>query len=153
MVQDRVERGRWAQRNRRLRTLTALVLAAVIAFVFAGTALGASGGGSLGTKAPPKKSKQHSTSPGNPLARRGMWIWELPYVDGGSVPSIIAGAHRYGVGTLMIKSSDGTSFWASQFTRSLVSTLHTAGTQGVRLAVRVRQPPDHRGLHGRRRGA
>jgi peptidoglycan hydrolase-like protein with peptidoglycan-binding domain len=127
MVQDRVERGRWAQHSRRLRNLTALVLAAVIASAFAGSALGASGGGALGTKTPPKKSKDHNSSAGNPLARRGMWIWELPYVDGGSVPSIIAGAHRYGVGTLMIKSSDGTSFWTSQFTRQLVNTLHAAG--------------------------
>ena len=46
-----------------------------------------------------------------------MWIWELPDVDGGNVASIIANAHRYGIGTLMIKSSDGTDLW-SQFNSS-----------------------------------
>jgi hypothetical protein len=62
----------------------------------------------------------------NPLAGRAMWIWELGSVDGGNVSQIIAAAHRYGVGTLMIKSSDGTSPW-SQFSASLVSELHAAG--------------------------
>jgi hypothetical protein len=62
----------------------------------------------------------------NPLAGRAMWIWELPSVDGGNVPQIIATAHRYGVGTLIIKSSDGTSQW-SQFNAPLVTELHAAG--------------------------
>jgi hypothetical protein len=52
-----------------------------------------------------------------------MWIWELPATNGGNLASIIASAHRYGVGTLMIKSSDGTDLW-SQFNSQLVSTLH-----------------------------
>ena len=56
-----------------------------------------------------------------------MWIWELPYVEGGNVSRIIAGARRNGVGTLMIKSSDGITFWSSQFTRQLVAALHRAG--------------------------
>jgi hypothetical protein len=55
-----------------------------------------------------------------------MWIWELPSTDGGSLSSIIADAHRYGVGTLLIKSSDGTDQW-SQFNPQLVSTLHANG--------------------------
>ncbi|HET8980374.1 MAG TPA: peptidoglycan-binding domain-containing protein [Solirubrobacteraceae bacterium] len=62
----------------------------------------------------------------NPLAGRAMWIWEMPAVDGGNVAQIIATAHRYGVGTLMIKSSDGTGFW-SQFNAPLVAELHRAG--------------------------
>jgi hypothetical protein len=62
----------------------------------------------------------------NPLAGRAMWIWELGSVDGGNVANIIATAHRYGVGTLMIKSSDGNTPW-SQFDSSLVSELHASG--------------------------
>lgn len=62
----------------------------------------------------------------NALAGRAMWIWEMPAVDGGNVSQIIATAHRYGIGTLMIKSSDGTSLW-SQFNGPLVTQLHAAG--------------------------
>ncbi|MFZ0091838.1 MAG: peptidoglycan-binding domain-containing protein, partial [Solirubrobacteraceae bacterium] len=63
---------------------------------------------------------------GNPLAGRAMWIWELPDAQGGNVASIIAVAHRYGIGTLLIKSSDGTGL-ESQFNRRLVSALHAGG--------------------------
>ena len=45
----------------------------------------------------------------------------------GDLTSIIATAHQYGVGTLMIKSSDGTTFWSQQFTPQLVATLHAGG--------------------------
>jgi len=62
----------------------------------------------------------------NPLAGRAMWIWVLSDVDGGNVSQIIATAHQYGIGTLMIKSSDGTSAWP-QFNAGLVSELHAAG--------------------------
>ncbi len=64
---------------------------------------------------------------GNPLDGRAMWIWELSAVNGGNVASIIATARRYGVGTLMIKSSDGTTFWSQQFTPQLVAQLHAGG--------------------------
>ena len=62
----------------------------------------------------------------NPLNGRAMWIWELPNADSGNVSSIIADAHRYGVGTLIVKSSDGSSGWP-QFNRTLVSELHAGG--------------------------
>jgi hypothetical protein len=62
----------------------------------------------------------------NPLTGRAMWIWELPSSDGGNLSAIIASAHRYGVGTLMIKSSDGDGMW-SQFNAPLVAALHAAG--------------------------
>ncbi len=55
-----------------------------------------------------------------------MWIWVLSASDGGSLRSIIAQAHRYGVGTLYIKAGDGSGSW-SQFSSSVVSTLHAAG--------------------------
>jgi hypothetical protein len=55
-----------------------------------------------------------------------MWIWELGSSNNGSLSSIIAQAKHYGVSTLMIKSGDGTGAW-SQFSSSLVSTLHASG--------------------------
>jgi hypothetical protein len=54
------------------------------------------------------------------LDGRAMWIWELPYSDGGNLSSIVAAAHRFGVSTLLVKSSDGTNPW-SQFSPALVS--------------------------------
>jgi hypothetical protein len=55
-----------------------------------------------------------------------MWIWELPSSSGGSVDAIVSQAKRYGISTLMIKSSDGASMW-SQFNPELVSALHRSG--------------------------
>ena len=87
------------------------------------------GGGSTGG-APP-----HAASPvvhtasgarGNPLSGRAMWIWELPQSDRGNLTALIADAHRFGLSTLIVKSSDGTDMW-SQFTPQLVSALHANG--------------------------
>jgi hypothetical protein len=76
-----------------------------------------------------RASSRRSVSGGsaNALARRAMWIWELPSTNGGNVASIIASAKQFGVGTLMIKSSDGTGFWTSQFTPALLAALHAGG--------------------------
>ena len=63
----------------------------------------------------------------NPFARRAMWIWELGAASGGNPASIAATARAYGIGTVLIKSSDGTGFWSSQFTPQLVGYLHSAG--------------------------
>ncbi|MDE3131655.1 MAG: hypothetical protein KGL16_10930, partial [Acidobacteriota bacterium] len=62
----------------------------------------------------------------NPFKGRAMWIWELPYTDGGNVAAIIAQAKRYKIGAVYVKSSDGTTYW-SQFSRALVTDLHEAG--------------------------
>jgi hypothetical protein len=62
----------------------------------------------------------------NPLYTRGMWIWEMPRSNGGSINSITAQAHRHGVNTLMIKSGDGSSTW-SQFSSSMVAAFHRRG--------------------------
>jgi hypothetical protein len=67
-----------------------------------------------------------TASAGDPLAGRAMWIWDLSVTDGGSLSALIADAHRYGIGTVLIKSSDGVDFW-SQFSRALVATLHANG--------------------------
>jgi hypothetical protein len=58
---------------------------------------------------------------------QGMWIWYLSQSDGGSIPAISAQAHAAAIGTLFVKSSDGsTNFWG-QFTPALVAALHAAG--------------------------
>ncbi len=73
----------------------------------------------------PRTVRRRSSSTTNPLDGRAMWIWEMGYTDRGNVASIIAGARRYGISTLIVKSSDGTSMW-SQFSPTLVRELHAA---------------------------
>ena len=60
---------------------------------------------------------------GNPFATRGMWIWVLRSSDGGRLSVIAAQAKADGIGTLMIKSSDGVQFWP-QFSARMVSSFH-----------------------------
>jgi hypothetical protein len=55
-----------------------------------------------------------------------MWIWYVAQSGGGHLNSIIAMAHRHAVGTVMVKSGDGSGYW-SQFSSDLVSTLHRGG--------------------------
>ena len=130
MTEARVGRGGRHLGDRRLRTH---VLATVVALLLAaaaplGIAQGASGGAGLGGRAhrhhhPHAVVQSGST---NPFGGRGMWIWDLASSNGGSVSSIVATAHRYGVGTLMIKSGDGGGTW-SQFSPQLVAALHANG--------------------------
>ncbi len=62
----------------------------------------------------------------SPFARQGMWIWYLDQSQGGYVPAIVATAHRHHIGTVYIKSGDGTTYW-EQFGGALVGELHRAG--------------------------
>jgi hypothetical protein len=62
----------------------------------------------------------------SPFARQGMWIWYVDQSQGGSVPAILATAHRHQIGTVYVKSGDGTTRW-DQFTSTLVSELHRGG--------------------------
>ena len=55
-----------------------------------------------------------------------MWIWYVSRSNGGSVSSIVATARKYGINTVMIKSSDGRTMW-SQFNSTLVQELHASG--------------------------
>jgi hypothetical protein len=125
MVEDRETRGRRAQGQRRLcNASVALVVLAAAVWSWAAPAQ-ASGRGARATHK--AALARVARRPGNPLARRAMWIWELGYTSGGSVSQIVATAHQYGVGTVIVKSSDGISFWSSQFTPALVSALHAGG--------------------------
>jgi len=62
----------------------------------------------------------------SPFARQGMWIWYVDQSQGGSVPAIIATAHRHRIGTVYIKEGDGATRW-DQFNGSLVRALHRGG--------------------------
>jgi hypothetical protein len=62
----------------------------------------------------------------SPFVRQGMWIWYVDQSQGGYLPAIIATAHRHHIGTVYIKSGDGTTYW-SQFDAPLVAALHHAG--------------------------
>jgi hypothetical protein len=60
------------------------------------------------------------------FAGQGMWIWQLPRSEGGSVPAIIARTRSANVQTVFVKGADGTNLW-SQFTPALVASLKAAG--------------------------
>jgi Putative peptidoglycan binding domain len=62
----------------------------------------------------------------SPFVRQGMWIWYVDQSQGGYVPAIVATAHANHIGTVYIKSGDGTTYW-EQFSAPLVAELHRAG--------------------------
>jgi len=78
-------------------------------------------GGAPPTSPPPTSDTPHSAFLGT-----GMWIWQIPRTEGGSVARIVARARRHDVRTLFIKSGDGTNRWR-QFSPALVSAFKRAG--------------------------
>jgi peptidoglycan hydrolase-like protein with peptidoglycan-binding domain len=64
----------------------------------------------------------------SPFDGRGMWIWYVSRTEGGNPSAIAARARSAGIKTLFIKSGDGGSYW-SQFSRSLVRSLHAGGVK------------------------
>ncbi len=68
-----------------------------------------------------------STANGTALAGQGMWVWYMSASDGGDVASIAAQAKAAGVGTLLVKSSDGSTNYWSQFSKKLVEEVHAQG--------------------------
>ncbi|HEY2602669.1 MAG TPA: peptidoglycan-binding protein [Thermoleophilaceae bacterium] len=56
----------------------------------------------------------------------GMWIWYVSKSSDGTTAGIAAQAQQYGVNTVFVKSSDGTSWW-DQFSPTLVAALKAAG--------------------------
>ena len=75
------------------------------------------------------------------LAGRGMWIWYVSRSSGGSVSSIIATARKYGVSTVMIKSSDGRDDVVAVQPRPSSQELHASRPARVRVAIRLRELP------------
>jgi hypothetical protein len=61
-----------------------------------------------------------------PFDRQGMWIWYLSKSEGGSVPAIVARAKANAIGTVYVKSGDGSTVW-NQFNQQLVARLHRGG--------------------------
>ncbi|HYH54244.1 MAG TPA: peptidoglycan-binding domain-containing protein [Solirubrobacterales bacterium] len=58
--------------------------------------------------------------------RQGQWIWYVDRSEGGNIGAIISRAKRNDVGTVYVKSGDGSNYWG-QFDRGLVRALHRAG--------------------------
>jgi Putative peptidoglycan binding domain len=130
MVVDRVARGGRAVGRSRLRNGMIVVLALVAAGAVTTRALAASGGGAVSPKSAKARhggsSRKLPRGVANAFAGRSMWIWELSSSNHGSLGSIVAAARQYGIGTLIIKSSDGANVW-SQFNPQLTSALHARG--------------------------
>lgn len=57
----------------------------------------------------------------------GMWIWQLGKSSGGDPAAIGAQARAAGFGTVFVKSADGASSFAGQFTPALVQALKAQG--------------------------
>ncbi|HVW46197.1 MAG TPA: peptidoglycan-binding protein [Solirubrobacterales bacterium] len=95
----------------------ALVLAA-LALVLPGRAAADTGGAA--------QFENSGVGRHSPFARQGMWIWYVDQSQGGYLPAIIATAHRHHIGTVYVKSGDGTTYW-EQFGAPLVAELHRAG--------------------------
>ena len=114
--------------QRRRRALAPPVL--VAALTAACLALPASGAAEVATTAEPGGAGQVEEAPvlrNTPFDRQGMWIWYVSKSEGGSVPAMIARAKRNGIGTVYVKSGDGSTVW-NQFNKQLVERLHRGGT-------------------------
>jgi putative peptidoglycan binding protein len=111
-------------RRRRFAARLALLaaLAASLALPASGVAAEA-GGGETGGAGQVEEAPVLSNTP---FDRQGMWIWYVSKSEGGSVPAMIARAKRNGIGTVYVKSGDGTTVW-NQFNKQLVERLHRGG--------------------------
>ncbi|MBA3809917.1 MAG: peptidoglycan-binding protein, partial [Solirubrobacterales bacterium] len=67
-----------------------------------------------------------TSASGSAFDGQGMWIWYVSK-SGGNAAAILAQAHAATVGTVFIKSSDGSSNYWSQFSPQLVAELHAGG--------------------------
>jgi hypothetical protein len=103
-------------RSRRRRTLLAIAAAAAAVSLAAGPLSGGAVSQTTG----------EAPSANNPLAGDGMWIWYLSRSSHGKLGAIAKKARANGIETVLIKSGDGTGYW-SQFSRSVVSSLHARG--------------------------
>lgn len=73
---------------------------------------------------PPRPGRAQGDSPFDTSV---MWIWYVSKSSGGTVAGIAAQAKQAGVGTIIVKASDGGSAFAGQFTPQLVADLHAQG--------------------------
>ncbi|HEX5308808.1 MAG TPA: peptidoglycan-binding domain-containing protein [Solirubrobacteraceae bacterium] len=75
----------------------------------------------------PTSSPATAAPSGTAFDGQGMWIWYVSQSDRGNLASIVAQAKAAQIGTLFVKSSDGSSNYWSQFSPALVATLHAYG--------------------------
>jgi hypothetical protein len=73
---------------------------------------------------PPRADQPAGSSPFDTTV---MWIWYVSKSNGGNLASIAQQAKSSGIGTLIIKASDGGSPFIGQFTPQLVAALHAQG--------------------------
>jgi peptidoglycan hydrolase-like protein with peptidoglycan-binding domain len=80
-------------------------------------------------KPPPVAKPPKPTRPsGNgPFDTTVMWIWYVNKSEDGTAAGIGNRARANGVGTVIVKASDGGSAFAGQFTPELISALHAQG--------------------------
>jgi hypothetical protein len=110
--------GHLVQRRRGALALLAAVAAlAVVALV---PGFGAADTGGAG-QAEPGGNVSNSA-----FDRQGQWIWYVDRSEGGNLRALIFRAKRNDVGTVYVKSGDGSNYWG-QFDRGLVRALHRAG--------------------------
>jgi Putative peptidoglycan binding domain len=74
-----------------------------------------------------RQPKAGSSQGDSPFDTTVMWIWYVSKSSGGTAAGIAAQAKQAGVGTVIIKASDGGSAFAGQFTPELVAALHAQG--------------------------
>jgi len=111
---------------------TSLILVALFALLFltlpsSGSAAPAASSSAVSVNGDPAgQVPQSERQPSSPYRRPGMWIWYVDASHGGNLTRIIKRAKKSKIGTLYIKSGDGTNVW-SQFNRPLVERLQRAG--------------------------
>jgi hypothetical protein len=108
--------SRLVQKRRRCLALL-VVLAALAAFGQAPAPAETGGAGQI---------EEAPVLSNTPFDRQGMWVWYVSRSEGGSVPAIIARAKRFNIGTVYVKSGDGSGPW-DQFNKGLVTALHRGG--------------------------
>jgi hypothetical protein len=111
-----------------LGAVALLALGLLAAAAPSGALAQTTGGGSepTGGTPPATVTPQPSGGPDPALRGNGMWIWQLPRANGGSVSRIVAKARLHGVTTLFLKSGDGLHRWG-QFSPSVVRAFKNAG--------------------------
>jgi hypothetical protein len=90
----------------------ALLLGGAILALCAGVSSAATGGSALVTDTPSSVvAPKAKTSAASPFEGQGMWIWYVTQAEKGNVAKVVAKAKKYGIKTLFIKSSDGSTWW------------------------------------------
>ena len=92
-----------------------------------GTASNPAGPVAIRKPAPVAKPPRSGPSGSSPFDTSVMWLWYVSKSEGGNIGSIVARAKQNGIGTLIIKASDGGSPFIGQFTPQLVAAFHAQG--------------------------